>query len=109
MAYLIGIVVVALFFLALHYFTEFTISQKVTVTTIILAVIIGAISYNSYSNAKDEKLLHVVRKFEQNKTIKCYGEDVNSTNYTLSIGTYTFIGKPNSPYSKQMISAAECE
>lgn len=109
MAYLIGIVAVALLFLALHYFTEFTKSQKATVTAVIFSIIFGAISYNSYSNAQDEKLLNAVRKFEQNKTIHCKGEDVNSTNYTLSIGTYTFIGKANTPHTNQMISASECE
>ncbi len=109
MAYLIGVSVVALFFLAMHYFTEFTSSQKITVTTILLTIVLSAISYNSYSNAQSEKLLNAVREFEQNKTIKCKNEDVNSTNYTLSIGTYTFIGKPNTPHANQMISASECE
>ncbi|MDO8453681.1 MAG: hypothetical protein Q7S59_03815 [Sulfurimonas sp.] len=109
MAYILGAIIAGLFFLALHYFTEFTKLQKMTVTTILLAIVVSAISYNSYSNAQSKKMLEVVRKFEQNKTVKCKSEDVNSTNYTLSIGTYTFIGKPNTTYSNQMISASECE
>ncbi|MFA6137111.1 MAG: hypothetical protein WC667_03380 [Sulfurimonas sp.] len=109
MAYIFGAIIAGLFFLALHYFTEFTKLQKITVTAIIMAIVLSAISYNSYSNVQSEKMLEVVRKFEQNKTVKCKREDVNSTNYTLSIGTYTFIGKQNTPYFNQMISASECE
>ncbi|MCX6076179.1 MAG: hypothetical protein NTW78_04740 [Campylobacterales bacterium] len=109
MAYIFSAIIAGLFFLALHYFTEFTKLQKITVTTILLAIILSAILYNSYSNAQSQKMLEAVRKFEQNKTVKCKNEDVNSTNYTLSIGTYTFIGKHNTPYFNQMISVSECE
>lgn len=109
MAYIFGAIIAGLFFLALHYFTEFTKFQKITVTAIIMAIVLAAISYNSYSNAQSQKMLEVVRKFEQNKTVKCQNEDVNSTSFTLSIGTYTFIGKPNTPHANQMISVSECE
>ena len=109
MSYIFGFIIVALFFFALHYFTDFSNYQKATVTAILLAIVLSAISYNSYSNAQSKKMLEVVRIFEQNKTVKCKREDVNSTNYTLSIGTYTFIGKQNTPYFNQMISASKCE
>ena len=109
MAYIAGLVVVGFFFLALHYFTELTKHQKAIVTTIVLVIILSAIAFNAYSNAQRDKMLNVVIKFKQNKTVKCNGIDVNNTNYTISIGTYTFIGKKNTPNYGQMISASTCE
>ena len=109
MAYIAGLVVVSFFFLALHYFTELTKHQKILVTAIILATVLGAIAFNTYSNSQRDKMLNVVMKFKQNKTIKCNAIDVNNMNYTISIGTYTFIGKKNTPNYGQMISASTCE
>lgn len=109
MAYILGLIIVILFFLALHYFTELTTSQKAITTGITLSIIFGAIAYNSYTNAQQEKMLNVVIKYNQDKTIKCNNLDINKSNFTLSIGTYTFIGKEGTPYYSQMISASECE
>ena len=109
MAYIAGLVITGLLFLALHYFTELTKSQKATMTAIILAIVLGAIAFNAYSTAQREKMMSVVLHFNQSKTVKCNGIDVNNTNYTLSIGTYTFIGKENTPNYAQMISVSNCE
>ncbi len=109
MAYILGVVVVFVFFLVLHYFTELKTSQKITVTAVTLSFILGAIAYNSYTNAQQEKMLSTVIKYKQNKTLKCKGMDVNQSTFTLSIGTYTFIGKEGTPYYPQMISVSECE
>ena len=109
MAYIIGLIVVALFFLSLHYFTELTRSQKITISLLTLSVIIAAIAYNNYSAKEREAIMQTVTKFEQNKTVRCEGVDVNSTNFTLSTGTYTFIGKKDSPYYGQMVSASKCQ
>lgn len=109
MAYILGLVVVGLFFLALHYFTELTKTQKITVSAIVLTIILAAIAFNTYSSAQRDKMMSVATKFNQNKTVKCNGIDVNNTNYSLSIGTYTFIGKKNTPNYAQMISVSECE
>jgi energy-coupling factor transporter transmembrane protein EcfT len=108
-AYLAGLIITALFFLAMHYFTELSKNQKLISTLTILAIISSAIAYNTYTSAQQEKMMDVVLKFKQNKTIKCGGTDVNSSNYTLSIGTYTFIGKKGTPNYAQMISASSCE
>jgi len=108
-AYIAGLVVVGFFFLALHYFTELTKHQKTIATTIVLVIILSAIAFNAYSDAQRDKMLNVVIKFKQNKTLKCNGIDVNNTNYTISIGTYTFICKKNTPNYGQMISASTCE
>ena len=109
MAYLAGLVLSALFLLALHYFTELTKSQKTLISATILALILSAIAFNSYSNSQRDKMLRVVTKFKQGKTIICNGVDVNNKIYTLSIGTYTFIGKKDTPNYAEMISASSCE
>jgi len=109
MAYIAGLVVVGFFFLSLHYFTELTKSQKVTVTAIVLAIVLSAIAFNAYSASQRDKMLNVVLKFKQSKTVHCNGLDVNNSDYTLSTGTYTFIGKKNTPHYSQMISASSCE
>jgi hypothetical protein len=108
-AYIAGLVIVGLLFLALHYFTELTKQQKTMISIILLAVVLSAIAFNAYSTSQRDKMLNVVMKFNQNKTIKCNGIDVNNKNYTISIGTYTFIGKENTPNYGQMVSASSCE
>ncbi len=109
MAYIIGLVIVGLFFLSLHYFTELDNKQKITISAVVLVFISGAIAFNAYSNATSQNMRAVVTKYKQGKTVNCNGIDVNSTNYGLSMGTYTFIGKENTPNYGQMISVEECE
>ncbi|MDD5373218.1 MAG: hypothetical protein PHO62_07300 [Sulfurimonas sp.] len=109
MAYIAGIVIAGLFFLALHYFTELTNKQKALITVVVLSIVLSAIAFNSYSNAKSQKMLDVVMKFNQHNTVTCSGVSVNDENYTLSIGTYTFIGKKETPFYGQMISASTCK
>lgn len=109
MAYLFGLIIVAILFLAMHYFTELTKYQKLTVLVILLVTILGAAAYNTYNTQQRTKMLAAVTKFNQGKTIKCNGVDVNSSIYTLSIGTYTFIGKENTPHYAEMINAFTCQ
>jgi hypothetical protein len=109
MAYIAGLIIVGLFFAVMHYFTELTKSQKATATGVILTIILSAIAYNAYTESKQEKMMQVVVKYNQGKTITCKGVDVNNTTYSLSIGTYTFIGLENTPNYGQMISASTCE
>lgn len=108
MGYIFGLLIVVLLFLAMNYFTELDKKQKLIITVILLAVIGFGIFYNKYNEAQSQKMLECVLKFNQNKTIVCNGIDVNKTNFTLSIGTYTFIGKENTKYFEQMISATSC-
>ena len=109
MAYIGGLIIVGLFFLALHYFTELTKNQKIIISASLLGIILSAILYNNYMAQEQEKMLNIVTAFNQGKTVKCNGVDVNAKKYTLSIGTYTFIGKENTPIYGQMISASSCE
>ena len=109
MAYIAGLVIAGLFFLSIKYFLELSKKQEIFIGLTTLAIILGAIAFNSYSSFQSEKMLSVVTKFQQNKTITCNGKDINSTNYDLSIGTYTFIGRENTPHYGEMISASSCE
>ena len=109
MAYIAGLVIVGLLFLSLHYFTELNKSQKLMISAIVLAIILSAVAFNAYSSSQRDKMLNVVLKFKQSKTVHCNGVDVNNSDYTLSTGTYTFIGKENTPNYGQMISASSCE
>ncbi|WP_373034511.1 hypothetical protein [Sulfurimonas sp.] len=109
MAYIAGLIIVGFLFLALHYFTELTRHQKIIVAAIALGIVFSAVAFNAYSNTQRDKMLNVVMKFNQNKTVKCNGIDVNNSQYTISIGTYTFIGKEKTPHYGQMISASTCE
>ena len=108
MAYIAGLVLTGLLFLALHYFTELNRSQKMTISAVLLSLILSAVAYNTYSSDQREQMLGAVLKFKQGHTIKCDTQDVNSSLYTLSIGTYTFIGKKNTPNYAEMISASTC-
>jgi hypothetical protein len=108
-AYIAGLIIAALFFTALHYFTELTKEQKILTSAILLGSISAAIAYNTYSNQQRDNMLRVVTKYKQGKTIKCNGKDVNSSLYSLSIGTYTFIGKKDTPNYAEMISASSCK
>ena len=83
--------------------------HKISITTVLFIIIYSAIAYNTYQNNQSQKLLKIVTQYKQGKTIHCNGRDVNAKNYSLSIGTYTFIGKENTPHYAEMISATDCE
>ncbi len=108
-AYIYGLIIVGLLFLAMHYFTELNTQQKITAALILITLIMGAVVYNKYQEKQREKMLEVVVKYEQGKTIRCGNRDVNSSLYSLSIGTYTFIGKKNTPHYAEMIDAFTCQ
>jgi hypothetical protein len=97
-----------LLFAAMHYFTELAKMHKITITGALFIIIYAAIAYNTYKKDERDKLLTVVTKYQQGKTLKCNGRDVNASLYSLSVGTYTFIGKENTPHYAEMISALEC-
>ena len=108
MAYIGGLIVAALFFLALHYFTELTTKQKAISGASVLILIMAAIAFNAYNNKQREMMLNAVLKYKQGKTIICSGQKINAKSYSLSIGTYTFIGKKNTPHYAEMIPASSC-
>jgi hypothetical protein len=93
----------------MHYFTQLNKSQKIIASLFTLALIFSAIAYNDYTTQQQNKILEVVRKFEVGETLHCNGVDVNTTNFSLSIGTYTFIGKENTPHYAEMVNATQCK
>ena len=109
MTYIIGIIVVIIFFLAMRYFTEFDIYQQMSIAVVILSIMSVAIMYNEYTKQESQKILDVTLKYEQGKTVHCGGKDINKTTYSLSIGTYTFIGREGTDNAQEMISASDCE
>ena len=109
MAYILGLTVVALFFLSMHYFTELNKKQKTIITAVILVIILSAIAFNTYSSTQRDNMMNVVTAFNQNKTVQCNGVDINNKLFDLSTGTFTFIGKKDTPNYGQMISASSCE
>ena len=109
MGYIAGLIIVGIFFLALKYFTELTKKQELIVSVVLLTIILSAVAFNSYSSTQREILNGVVAKYKQGKSVSCKGVEVNATLYSLSIGTYTFIGKAGTPNYTQMISASTCE
>jgi len=108
-AYLAGLIITGLFFLSMHYFTELNKKQKALVSVIVLLVIFLAIGFNKYNSLAQEKMMNVVLLYNQGKTVDCDGLEVNKDMYTLSVGTYTFIGKKGTDNYSKMISASTCK
>ncbi|MBA1437738.1 MAG: hypothetical protein FAF05_01905 [Epsilonproteobacteria bacterium] len=109
MAYIFGLIVVGLLFLALHYFTELTKSQKLIVSSTFFIAVSGAIMYNNYALSEQQRVLEVIKKFQRGQSVRCNGIEINATFYDLSDGTQTFIGKENTPHYAQMVRASQCK
>lgn len=109
MGYLYGVVILILLFAVLHYFTGLNNGQKIIIFITIVAIISFAYLYNSNTKKQQQKILTNVQAFNIGKTLTCTGRDVNLTNYTLSIGTYTFLGKKHTLYYGNMISVSSCK
>ena len=109
MGYLYGLVVIGVLFTTLHYFTELRNKQKIAISVVAGLLVLSAYLYNLSSQGEQEQILLSLQAFENNQTLTCKnGKKVNSMNYSLSVGTYTFIGKENTPYNSDMISVRSC-
>jgi len=109
MAYIYGVVVVALFFGVMHFFTALNFKEKVTATLLTLIFVMGALYYNAVQDKDAAYVRDVMLRFNQGQSLDCAGEEVNSTNYTLSVGTQTFIGRKESSASGKMVVASDCK
>ncbi len=109
MAYILGIIIVVLFFTVLHYFTEMNTKQKTGVTLIVVALVAAGAGFNAYNDAQRDKVAEIERKYHQGKTVECNGLDVSNETFSYSVGTQTFIGKEGTEFYTQMISAYECQ
>lgn len=108
MAYIFGLVVVALFFLALHYFTELSAKQKAAVTLFVLGIVAAAAGYNAYADAERDRIADVELRYNQGKAVECNGVSVTKEGFSYSVGTQTFIGIEGTEHYGRMISAYEC-
>ncbi len=109
MAYIFGLLIVVIFFGVMHFFTELKVKEKVIATVAILSFVMGAIFYNTLQNAEAEHVRDVMLRYKQGKSLECDGVEVSKKSFTLSIGTQTFIGRPESKYTGQMVAAKGCE
>jgi len=109
MAYILGLVIVGLFFGVMHFFTELNVKQKMIATLLVLSFVMGALFYNSLQSQKAEQVRDVMLRYNQGKNIKCGDLDVTKINFSLSVGTQTFIGRQESTHAGVMVSASECE
>lgn len=109
MSYFIPLVIVFLLFLILHYFTELDTKQKIQTLVTVAIISILAVLYNNYTNVQRDRVLEVINSFNQGKSILCEDIEVSKDNFTLSVGTYTFIGKKDSSFNGKMISASKCK
>ena len=109
MAYILGLVIVGLFFGVMHFFTELNAKQKMIATLLVLSFVMGALFYNSLQSQKAEQVRDVMLRYNQGKNIKCNDLDVTKINFSLSVGTQTFIGRQESTHAGKMVSASECE
>ncbi len=109
MGYILGLLAVILFFAAMHYVTELNTTQKLGATLFFVLIIVGAFYYNHYQNMQREHITAIALKFEQNKKILCEGVEVNASNFSESVGTYTFIGKEGTPHAGRMFSFEQCQ
>ena len=109
MSYILGLIVVGLFFIALHYFTELNTMQKGGVTLFFILIVGGAIAFNEMQDAEREHMASVELKYSQNKTIVCDGVNVNKSTFSFSVGTHTFIGRKNTKHYNRMFSVDQCQ
>ncbi len=108
MGYVYVLAIILVLGFVLHYFTLIPIKQKIIILTIVLAITAGAVAYNNHTKQQEQKILDIVTRFKQGKTIQCQEGNISTKYYTLSLGTFTFIGKPNTPYFDQMVNIQSC-
>ncbi len=109
MAYMFGLVIVLLFFGVMHFFTELNVKQKVAATLIVLFFVMGALFYNNIQNENAAHLRDVMLRYNQGHQLKCGDLDVTKEDFSLSVGTQTFIGRKEGQYAGKMIAASDCE
>ena len=109
MAYILGLVIVALFFGVMHFFTELDVKQKMTATVLVLVFIMGALLYNNLQNSNAEHVRDVMLRYNQGENLRCGDLDVTKITFSLSVGTQTFIGRQESTHAGKMVAASECE
>ncbi len=108
MSYILAVVTVLALFVGLHFLSKLKIVQKISISIALLVVILFAIAYNSYSDRAAEQVRDVILKYQQGKLIECSNIEVNSTNFTYSKGTKSFLAKEHTPHAGLIIDAEQC-
>ena len=109
MAYLFGLLIIAIFFGVMHFYTELDAKQKVGATITVALLIMSAIFFNYIQTEKSEHVRQVMRHFNQGKNIQCGEITVTNKTFSLSVGTQTFIGLQQGSNAGKMLSASGCE
>jgi hypothetical protein len=109
MSYILGLVAVGVLFLILHNMTELDKKQKTVFIIFLLGLIASMYLYNVYTDYQREKIIDIVLKYKQDKSLTCKGIKVDKTNFSYSVGTQTFIGLKGTPHYGRLISASECQ
>ncbi len=109
MLYLFGILLLILLFVVLHFFTEIPLREKLIVSGLLAAVILGAYLFNQSSEKRRVHLEGVLLNYTHGKTISCNNIDVNNSEFSYSSGTQTFLGKKESQMFGRIISLDQCQ
>lgn len=108
MSYLYIVAIIALFYGLMQFFTEMTHRQKLQVSAVVLLVVVSAVAYNRMTDKEQVHVRGMILKFNQHETLDCGGIEVNDANFTLSVGTQSFIANEGTPYAGRIINAAGC-
>jgi len=109
MSYLYIIAFAALLYGAMHFLTELSHGQKLMVAGALLLIIAAAVAWNRSADAQQEHVRAVILKFKQHQTLQCGGVEVNDTQFTLSVGTQSFLAKEGTPHAGRIFNAAGCQ
>lgn len=109
MSYLYALTVIGLLYFVMHFFTELSHKQKLGVTGVLMLIVAAAALYNR-SVAHDQAYVReMILNFNQHYTLECSGVEVSDREFTLSVGTQSFIGKEGTPHAGEIYSASACE
>jgi hypothetical protein len=109
MSYVYIIAILVLLYAVMHFFTEMGHRQKLAVIAVLLLIVGGAVLYNRSVDRQQAHVRAVLLDFNQHRTIECGGVKVNDGNFTLSVGTQSFIAKEGTPHAGQIFDAAGCK
>jgi len=109
MAYLVGIVLVLLLFIILHFFTEISLKQKLISVSVFASFVMGAYLFNLNSENRRVHLDNILLEYNNGKTIVCHELNVNKNEFSYSSGTQTFLGIKESKMFGRIISLDACQ
>jgi ADP-ribosylglycohydrolase len=109
MSYLYALAVIGLLYLAMHFFTELTHRQKLAVSGVLILIVAAAALYNRSVERRQAYVRQMILNFNQHFTLECRGVEVSDKEFTLSVGTQSFIGNEGTPHAGEIFAASECE